>query len=102
MLNNINVFLHDVLLEMNPSISLSFQRGTLANELERRAKNCDYMNPIDILSIFLQICEGVKAFHETKPEPLAHRDLKTANIVLTDDETPVIMDLGRLYFIISC
>lgn len=73
-----------------------YHRGTLANELERRAKNCDYMNPIDILSIFLQICEGVKAFHETKPEPLAHRDLKTANIVLTDDETPVIMDLGSM------
>lgn len=73
-----------------------YHKGTLANELERRAKNCDYMNPIDILSIFLQICEGVKAFHENKPEPLAHRDLKTANIVLTDDGTPVIMDLGSM------
>lgn len=79
---------------------MSFQKGTLGNELERRAKNCDYMSPIDILSIFLQICEGVKALHETKPEPLAHRDLKTANIVLNDDGTPIIMDLGRLYFTI--
>lgn len=58
------------------------------------------MSPIDILNIFLQICEGAKAFHEAKPEPLAHRDLKTANIVLSDDRTPVIMDLGRLYFVI--
>ncbi|CAL1686649.1 unnamed protein product [Lasius platythorax] len=73
-----------------------YHKGTLANELERRAKNCDYMSPIDILSIFLQICEGVKAFHENKPEPLAHRDLKTANIVLSDDGTPVIMDLGSM------
>lgn len=68
--------------------------------MEQRAKNCDYMSPTDILSIFLQICEGVKAFHETKPEPLAHRDLKTANIVLSDDGIPIIMDLGILYFII--
>lgn len=59
------------------------------------------MSPIDILNIFLQICEGVKAFHEAKPEPFAHRDLKTANIVINDDGAPVIMDLGRLYSIIS-
>lgn len=73
-----------------------YHKGTLANELERRARNCDYMSPIDILNIFLQICEGVKAFHEIKPEPLAHRDLKTANIVLNDDGTPIIMDLGSM------
>ncbi|XP_003708300.1 serine/threonine-protein kinase 16 [Megachile rotundata] len=73
-----------------------YHRGTIANELERRARNKDYMSTIDILNIFLQICEGVKAFHEAKPEPLAHRDLKTANIVLGDGNTPVIMDLGSV------
>lgn len=73
-----------------------YHRGTIANELERRARNKDYMNTLDILNIFLQICEGVKAFHEAKPEPLAHRDLKTANIVLGDGNTPVIMDLGSV------
>ncbi|KYM85597.1 Serine/threonine-protein kinase 16 [Atta colombica] len=78
-----------------------YHKGTLANDLERRAKNCDYMNPIDVLNIFLQICEGVKAFHEAKPEPLAHRDLKTANIVLNDVGVPVIMDLGILNFIMD-
>ncbi|XP_039307068.1 serine/threonine-protein kinase 16 isoform X2 [Solenopsis invicta] len=45
---------------------------------------------------YYQICEGVKAFHESKPEPLAHRDLKTANILLSDDGTPIIMDLGSV------
>lgn len=53
------------------------------------------MKPLDILNIFLQICEAVKAFHEAKPEPLAHRDLKTANILLDDDMTPIVMDLGK-------
>lgn len=70
------------------------QKGTLAHELDRRAKTGDNMNPLDILNIFLQICEAVKAFHEAKPEPLAHRDLKTGNILLDDDMTPIIMDLG--------
>jgi len=58
------------------------------------------MSFTDILSTFLQICEGVKAFHEAKPEPLAHRDLKTANIVLSDNGIPIIMDLGIFNFII--
>lgn len=77
------------------------QRGTLANELERRAKNKNHMGALDILNIFLQICEGVKAFHEAKPEPLAHRDLKTANILLDDGSTPIIMDLGIIYINVS-
>lgn len=73
-----------------------YKRGTLSFELERRSVHKDYMNSVDILNMFLHICEGVKAFHEAKPEPLAHRDLKTANILLADDRTPVIMDLGSV------
>jgi serine/threonine kinase 16 len=52
------------------------------------------MSSAEILSMFLQICEGVKAFHEAKPEPLSHRDLKTANILISGDRSPIIMDLG--------
>ncbi|CAB0034628.1 unnamed protein product [Trichogramma brassicae] len=74
----------------------SNNKGTLAQELERRARLREFMKPVDILNIFLLICDGVKAFHEAKPEPLAHRDLKTANIVLGDNMTPVIMDLGSV------
>lgn len=32
--------------------------------------------------------------HEIKPEPIAHRDLKTANICLSDQMEPIIVDLG--------
>jgi serine/threonine kinase 16 len=53
------------------------------------------MRSIEIINIFLQICEGIKAFHEAKPEALAHRDLKTANILIGDGMTPIIMDLGN-------
>lgn len=65
------------------------------NELERRAATQRHMEPPDILSMFIQICEGIKAFHEAKPEPLAHRDLKTANILLDNNSNPIIMDLGK-------
>lgn len=55
----------------------------------------DYLNVKEVLRIFLDVCDGVKYLHEYSPEPLAHRDLKTANICLTDSFTPVIMDLGK-------
>jgi len=48
-----------------------------------------------ILSIFLQICNGVKALHESDP-PLCHRDLKPHNILLNEDDTPVLIDFGSV------
>lgn len=47
-----------------------------------------------MLRIFRCICEAVEAFHTAEPEPLAHRDLKTANILLDENFNPVLMDLG--------
>ncbi|XP_066997221.2 serine/threonine-protein kinase 16 isoform X2 [Anabrus simplex] len=73
-----------------------YQRGTLAHELALRSSTNNHMLPIDILHMFIRICEGVRAFHEATPEPLAHRDLKTANILLSNDNMPIIMDLGSV------
>ena len=47
-----------------------------------------------MLSIFRGICEAVQCMHSTKPQPLAHRDIKTANVLLKEDLTPLLMDLG--------
>lgn len=52
------------------------------------------MSEAHVLQVFLGICDGVKAFHNAKPEPLAHRDLKTANICMSDSMEPIIVDLG--------
>lgn len=90
-INSIDIHIISVLY----SIMLLFQRGTLANELEHRRAKGFHLEVTEVLRIFSQICEGVKAFHEAKPFPLAHRDLKTANILLDVDSTPVIMDLGK-------
>ncbi|KAJ9577513.1 hypothetical protein L9F63_005886 [Diploptera punctata] len=77
-------------------IVLPYYKGEQTVVLYRRSVHKEYMNPVEMLNMFVHICEGVKAFHEAKPEPLAHRDLKTANILLADDRTPVIMDLGSV------
>ncbi|XP_055375092.1 serine/threonine-protein kinase 16 [Condylostylus longicornis] len=71
-----------------------YKNGSLADSLTARSKTKDYMNESQILNIFLGTCEGVKALHEAKPEPLAHRDLKTANICLSDSFEAVLVDLG--------
>lgn len=61
-----------------------------------KAKINDYIAQGEILRMFLQICEAVKCLHEMTPEPLAHRDLKTANILLTQDGNCILMDLGSV------
>jgi len=71
------------------------KRGSLHDELVRREQKKDPFSESTILSIFSQICKAVLYMHTMSPEPLAHRDLKPHNILLTDDYTPIIMDLGN-------
>lgn len=71
-----------------------FKNGSLLDHLNLRSRNGDYMQETQVLQIFIGVCEGLKALHEAKPEPIAHRDLKTANICLSDSMEPIIVDLG--------
>lgn len=40
--------------------------------------------------------------HDLTPEPIAHRDLKTGNVCLTDNLDPILMDLGELCCGLCC
>ncbi|XP_061392431.1 serine/threonine-protein kinase 16 [Musca vetustissima] len=73
-----------------------YKHGSLHDHLQMRAKRQDFMPESQIMQIFLGICEGLRAIHESKPVPLAHRDLKTANICLSDSFEPIIVDLGSM------
>ncbi|GAB6026579.1 hypothetical protein CHUAL_012992 [Chamberlinius hualienensis] len=70
------------------------RRGTLQDEIESRQKNSENFTEEQVLQIFHKICLGIKAFHHSKPTSIAHRDIKPGNILLSDDFSPVIMDLG--------
>lgn len=60
-----------------------FKHSSLHDHLNMRAKQNDHMSESQVLQIFVGICEGLKALHEAKPEPLAHRDLKTGNALFS-------------------
>eukprot|EP00096_Caligus_rogercresseyi_P002595 TRINITY_DN14791_c0_g1_i1.p1 TRINITY_DN14791_c0_g1~~TRINITY_DN14791_c0_g1_i1.p1 ORF type:complete len:302 (-),score=35.34 TRINITY_DN14791_c0_g1_i1:593-1498(-) len=71
-----------------------YPKGSLHEELTRRASIKDHLPLNALLQIFYQICEGLSALHSAEPEPLAHRDIKPHNVLLTKDFSPVIIDLG--------
>ncbi|CAH1107541.1 unnamed protein product [Psylliodes chrysocephalus] len=71
-----------------------YKRGTLHDYLTLRSFNKNYLDAKDILRIFSEVCEALKFLHDFTPESIAHRDLKTANICLTEHADPILMDLG--------
>lgn len=86
------------------------QRGTLQDELERRLPTRDYVKAERALRLFIDVCSAVSAMHALVP-PAAHRyindafkialsmlasfsDIKAANVLMSDDERAILMDLG--------
>jgi serine/threonine protein kinase len=45
--------------------------------------------------MFLALLEAVNQLHSSSP-PLAHRDIKSQNVLLADDDAPVLMDFGSV------
>jgi serine/threonine protein kinase len=74
-----------------------FQHGTVDRDLKAREKTNTHFPVVDLLKLFVQICEGIKVFHCFRPTPLAHRDIKPTNVLLAADGSPVVMDLGQFY-----
>ena len=85
-------------MTQNENITLfPLQRGSLHDELTKRSSTQHHFTEDFALKLFVEVCEGVAAMHESKPNPLAHRDIKPHNVLLTKDMRPVIMDLGELF-----
>ncbi|CAD5119570.1 DgyrCDS8172 [Dimorphilus gyrociliatus] len=70
-----------------------YRRGTLFDHVLRIRKRGEFLGEVEVLSLFEQICEGVCALHTLNPS-VAHRDLKPHNVLLTDEEEAILMDLG--------
>nr|CAH7749803.1 unnamed protein product [Callosobruchus chinensis] len=71
-----------------------YKRGTLHDYLTLRSFSKHHLDVKDIIRMFVEICEAIKFLHDFTPDPIAHRDLKTANVCLTEQGDPILMDLG--------
>ncbi|XP_029460847.1 serine/threonine-protein kinase 16 isoform X1 [Rhinatrema bivittatum] len=69
------------------------RRGTLWNEVESLRDQNSFMSEERILHIFHGICLGLHAIHS---KGYAHRDLKPTNVLLDDNDSPLLMDLGSM------
>lgn len=82
-----------------------FKNGSLQDHLNMRAKVNDHMAESQVLQIFVGICEGVKALHEAKPEPLAHRDLKTGKFTFLQTHYAFLFMISHMqcvFFLLRC
>ncbi|NXY66910.1 STK16 kinase, partial [Callaeas wilsoni] len=67
--------------------------GTLWREVEALREKGTFMPEQRILLILHGICRGLQAIHS---KGYAHRDLKPTNVLLDEDDVPVLMDLGSM------
>ncbi|OQS05705.1 serine/threonine-protein kinase 16-like isoform 1, partial [Thraustotheca clavata] len=69
-------------------------RGSLQDILNHSSLHKEpALSEIDCLQLFQGIVSGVREIHRLG---LAHRDIKPANILLSDEFTPIVMDLGSV------
>lgn len=77
---------HEYLIEMELCTG-----GTLLEHILRRGQR--RWGEAEILGIFWQVCCAVEVLHSQSP-PIAHRDLKTENIILGDRGRWKLIDFG--------
>lgn len=68
-------------------------RGSLQDLIERMVKKSEKFPEDRLWSLFMDVCKGLQVFHKHDP-PYAHRDLKMANIMMSDEGNAILMDLG--------
>ena len=70
-----------------------FPHGTLLDNALKQMADGSRMSEKTALTIFVQLLDGVRQFHEHVPS-WAHRDIKPANVLLDQNDRPVLMDFG--------
>lgn len=79
---------------------MDFVEGTSLQQVIDHSE--DYLSQAQVLEWMLQVCDVLDHLHSQKPQPLVHRDVKPANLILTDrdgEERIMLVDFGiaRIY-----
>lgn len=94
--NLLNMIDFGITQAKQPYMVTEFLDGTDLESLVQRGR----LDVDRALSIFAQICDGLKLAHE---QQVIHRDIKPANIVLVNEkdgkETPKLIDFGLVKFL---
>jgi serine/threonine kinase 16 len=72
----------------------AYPRGTIQARVDKIAAANDRMPQRTVLELFHGVCVAVAVLHRLEPEGIAHRDLKLANVLLDETDTPILMDFG--------
>jgi serine/threonine kinase 16 len=72
-----------------------YRRGTVQDMMNHAQATNEPIPFKTILQVFLDIGQGLLAFHRLQP-PMAFRDLKPANVLISDNGQAVLMDLGSV------
>ncbi|XP_046886743.1 serine/threonine-protein kinase 16 isoform X2 [Hypomesus transpacificus] len=68
-------------------------KGSLWSVLEKLRDKGSVMAERRVIRILQGICSGLKAMHD---RGYAHRDLKPTNVLLEEEDLPLLMDLGSM------
>ena len=79
---------------------------TLRTLLEQRAREKSRMEYQEIKSISLDVARGLNYLHSKKPNPIIHRDVSSANVLLWIENGAVrrakVSDYGAANFMDAC
>lgn len=89
---------HRIVIDEHLMILMDFlPNGSLFSFVKKETDRCTL--PF-VLTLYSQVLSGVAALHSFDP-PLAHRDLKSLNILIAEDFSPRLIDFGQSCYVLE-